>query len=139
MSTPLRIHLDTSFLVDLLREARRGSPGPATGFLEAHRETPLAISAMVACELEAGVACARDPEAERAALSRLLSALELVGIAAGFPERYGALFGELRARGESVATMDLLIATCALLEGAALVTRNVRDFERVPGLRVLRY
>jgi predicted nucleic acid-binding protein len=35
--------------------------------------------------------------------------------------------------------MDLLIATAAILDDATLVTRNARDFQRVPGLRVLTY
>jgi predicted nucleic acid-binding protein len=35
--------------------------------------------------------------------------------------------------------MDLLIATAAMLEDAPLVTRNVDDFSKVPGLRVLSY
>ena len=32
--------------------------------------------------------------------------------------------------------MDLLIATAAILEDAPLVTRNVKDFSRIPGMRV---
>jgi len=35
--------------------------------------------------------------------------------------------------------MDLLIATAAIVDDAALATRNVKDFSRVPGLRVLGY
>jgi predicted nucleic acid-binding protein len=35
--------------------------------------------------------------------------------------------------------MDLLIATTATLDDAPLVTPNVKDFSRVPGLRVLGY
>jgi predicted nucleic acid-binding protein len=35
--------------------------------------------------------------------------------------------------------MDLLIATAALLDDARLVTRNVKDFSRIPGLRLLEY
>jgi predicted nucleic acid-binding protein len=35
--------------------------------------------------------------------------------------------------------MDLLIGTAALLDDAALVTRNVKDLSRVPGLRLLSY
>jgi predicted nucleic acid-binding protein len=38
-----------------------------------------------------------------------------------------------------MAAMDLLIATAATLDDAPLVTRNVKDFSRVPGVRVLRY
>jgi predicted nucleic acid-binding protein len=40
---------------------------------------------------------------------------------------------------KTMATMDLLIATAALLDDAPLVTRNLRDFSRVPGLRLIRY
>jgi predicted nucleic acid-binding protein len=36
-------------------------------------------------------------------------------------------------------SMDLLIATAALLDDAPLITRNVKDFSRVPGLRVMGY
>jgi predicted nucleic acid-binding protein len=35
--------------------------------------------------------------------------------------------------------MDLMIATAALLDDAPLVTRDVKGFSRVPGLRVLGY
>jgi predicted nucleic acid-binding protein len=45
----------------------------------------------------------------------------------------------LRESRQAVSTMDLLIATAARLADARLVTRNVRDFERVPGLHVLTY
>ena len=41
--------------------------------------------------------------------------------------------------GRQVAAVDLLIATAATLDAAPLVTRNVKDFSRVPGLRVLNY
>jgi predicted nucleic acid-binding protein len=35
--------------------------------------------------------------------------------------------------------MDLLIATAAIVEDASLVTRKVKDFSRIPGLRIMRY
>jgi tRNA(fMet)-specific endonuclease VapC len=126
---------------DLLpsEEALDHNEGPARAFLEAHPEVPLAISVLVAAELEAGAACARDPDAGRAALGPLPRAVEQVEIGRNFPACCGGLSGELRRRGETVATMDLLVATAALLDGAALVTGNVKGFERVPGLEVLRY
>jgi predicted nucleic acid-binding protein len=43
------------------------------------------------------------------------------------------------ARGATVATMDLLIATAAVAARAPLLTRNLRDFSRVPGLEVRSY
>lgn len=35
--------------------------------------------------------------------------------------------------------MDLLIATAALVDAAPVVTYNVHDFSRVPGLEVVTY
>ncbi len=35
--------------------------------------------------------------------------------------------------------MDLLIATSALVAGGSLLTRNAKDFSRVPGLDLLTY
>jgi predicted nucleic acid-binding protein len=35
--------------------------------------------------------------------------------------------------------MDLLIGAAAIVDEASLLTRNVKDFSRVPGLRVLGY
>ena len=56
-----------------------------------------------------------------------------------FPSVYGSLLAsQERSRGR-ISTMDLLIATSALVAGAPLVTRNAGDFARVPGLDVLAY
>lgn len=56
-----------------------------------------------------------------------------------FAPTYARLLAALRARGRSVATMDLLIATAAVCDGAPLVTRNPRHFLPVPGLKVVTY
>lgn len=65
------------------------------------------------------------------------------GPARNWPERrsmmYGRLFAATHRTGRSVASMNLLIGAAALLDDAALVTRNVKDFSRIPGLRVLSY
>ena len=132
-------HLDTSYLVDLLRETRRDEPGPASALLETLSEEPLGVSVHVACELHAGAALSESPEVERASVDALLAALQVVPPDEGFPARYGQVLAQLRKRGQSISTMDLLIATAALGDGATLVTRNARDFDRVPGLIVQGY
>jgi predicted nucleic acid-binding protein len=133
------IHADSTFLIDLLREQHRGTPGKATAFLEAHAADHLASPVFVACELEAGAANAAEPEREQAKLRTLLRAVDMV-----YPDdRFAAVYGDLLVRvqraGRTIATMDLLIATGASVDGAAVVTANARHFRVVPGLTVLEY
>ncbi len=45
-------------------------------------------------------------------------------------------FREFVSQRVRIGTMDLKIAAIALSHNALLVTRNVRDFEKVPGLQV---
>jgi tRNA(fMet)-specific endonuclease VapC len=45
-----------------------------------------------------------------------------------------AVFDDLRAQRVRIATMDLRIAATALSRGLTLLTRNTRDFSKVPGL-----
>jgi tRNA(fMet)-specific endonuclease VapC len=47
-----------------------------------------------------------------------------------------ALFEHLRAQRIRMSTMDLKIACIALLHEATLLTRNLTDFRKVPGLKV---
>ncbi|HEY7878509.1 MAG TPA: type II toxin-antitoxin system VapC family toxin [Gemmatimonadaceae bacterium] len=133
------IHLDTSFLVDLFREHARAKDGPAHRLLDTLADEELAICVHVACELHAGADLSSATAREHARVDTLCSTLEIVQTDERFPREYGRLLGELRRRGESIGTMDLLIATAARVDDARLVTRNVRDFERVPGLQVVSY
>lgn len=132
-------HLDTSFLVDLLRETARGEQGPATAALEDLGDEELGVSLHAACELRAGAELSEMPEREQERVDRLLAPLALAVPDERFPPTFGRLLAELRRRGEIISTMDLLIGTSAVVDGASLVTRNAREFERIPGLRVVGY
>ncbi len=54
----------------------------------------------------------------------------------GFPESAQRRFDRLAALKLGVRKMDLRIAAIALEHGAIVATRNLRDFQRVPGLVV---
>jgi tRNA(fMet)-specific endonuclease VapC len=134
------IHLDSSFLIDLLRETARGRPGPALEAIEAIDDAELlGVSVHVLCELRAGAELARQSLREHEALDRLMSGLLVCYPDERFAPTYARALAAVRDSGRQVAAMDLLIATSALVENAALLTRNRKDFSRVPGLRVLGY
>lgn len=133
------IHLDTSFLVDLLRETRRADPGPATALLDRLAGDELGISVHVACELYAGVERSASRRKERARVDELCDTLHVVYPDDRFAPLYGRLLADLRRAGEPIATMDLLIGTAAIVEEAPLVSRNPRHFGRLPGLDLIEY
>lgn len=132
------IHLDTSFLIDLMRERRRGERGAAVELLLSLGEAAdLAISVHAVCELLAGAERARQPARERREIAALLAHLAIVSPGADFPVVYARLYAHLEGQGRRIGTMDLLIATAAVEGGAPLVTADRRHFTRVPDLELI--
>jgi predicted nucleic acid-binding protein len=129
---------DTDFVIDLLREQRRGGTGPAHRKLEQLGEAPVRLSVFVVCELEAGAARSQDPE-EVQRVRRLCQHFEVVYPDERFAPQYGKTLAALKRQRLTVATMDLLIGTLALVEQDTLVTRNVRHFEKIPRLQIEQY
>lgn len=102
-------------------------------------ETPpreIALPSVVLYELEVGLAKSGNPTRRRNQLEELLSVVELLPFGKTEARASAKLRSDLELRGTPIGPMDLLIAGTALSHGAVLVTRNVREFERVAGLRV---
>lgn len=133
------IHADTSFLVDLLRESRRRAPGPASGLLDQLDGEEVRVGVHVLCELLAGAEGAQRPAVERQRVHRLCQGLVVSYPDERFAPVYARVLTALRNSGRPIDTMDLLIATAALVDGATIVTRNAKHFERVSGLAVRSY
>lgn len=53
-----------------------------------------------------------------------------------FDEAAATKFDELRSARLGIGTQDLKIAAIALARNATLLSRNLKDFMKVPGLRV---
>lgn len=126
--------LETTFLVDLEREAAAGREGPARAFLEEHPDRPLHLTFTVAGELAAGP---RVDDRDR--WQRLLAPFSVLPWTEDVSWRYGRLFRYLRDNGMLIGSNDLWIAATALVHGMPLVTRNLGEFGRVPGLDVMGY
>jgi len=134
------IHLDTTFLVDLLREQRRDRFGPASAYLEGLQDAELlAVSVHVVCELMAGAHAAGARPGELDHLARLCETLVVSYPDERFAPRYGQMLARLRSAGKTIDSMDLLIATAALVDDAPLVTRNTKHFAKIPGLTLIEY
>lgn len=111
----------------------------AARILDRWGDAELAISAMSAGELLHG--CWRaDTPARRARreefVEAVLAAIPVVAITLPVMRVFAEIDAHLRAAGSRLPTSDLLIASTALARGDAVVTGNVRHFDRVPGLTV---
>ena len=133
------IHFDTSFLVDLLREQRRETSGPATTWLAEHADLGVAVSMFVACELEAGAARASHPQRERGRIREVLAAVETVFPDERFAVQYAVILSQVRSNRRTIATMDLFIATAARVDDASLLTAKAKHFGIVPDLHLMTY
>jgi len=57
----------------------------------------------------------------------------------GISRQYGLLFRNLKNEGKISGTNDLWIAATALTQDLTVVTRNLDEFSKVPGLEVVGY
>lgn len=127
--------LDTNIVSYFLKGA---SPALTERILNSDPEE-LAISVVSAGELRYGI---RKLRASRrsALLTRQLD--DLLNVIAPKPvpmeaaNHYGAIRAHLDAAGTPVGGNDLWIAAHALAHNMTLVTHNVREFRRIPGLSV---
>jgi tRNA(fMet)-specific endonuclease VapC len=100
------------------------------------QESPedVAIASITLAELLYGARCAQDPARSELAVRRFIEPVRVVP----FGRRASELHGRLRhaTRQTMVGPNDLVIAATALAHDATLITANVREFSRIPDLRV---
>lgn len=125
--------LDTNIISYFLRGA---SPALNQRILESAPED-LVISIISAGELHYGLrklVPSRRSAQLRHQLDALLVAVVVHALPADAALHYGTIRAKLETSGTPIGGNDLWIAAHALADGLTLVTNNIREFERVPGL-----
>lgn len=105
--------------------------------LQAQRPQDVAVPAIVEYELRYGL-LRLPPEmaAPRlAALTTLLLPMQKLPFDSECADHAARIRTTLEAAGNPIGPHDTLIAATALRHGATLITRNEREFSRVPGLQ----
>ncbi len=95
----------------------------------------LALSRIVKAELLFGARKSRKVEQNLALLEAFFSQFESLPFDDLAADHYGQLRAALQVKGTVIGANDLLIASVALAHGLTLLTRNRKEFSRVPGLR----
>jgi tRNA(fMet)-specific endonuclease VapC len=96
----------------------------------------LSISTITLGELLFGAEKSARPEQNRAAVEEFASKLAVAQFTAAAAAHYGQIRADLERRGRVAGVHDMLIGGHARSEGLVIVTNNLREFERMPGLQV---
>ncbi|MFN8535279.1 MAG: type II toxin-antitoxin system VapC family toxin [Dehalococcoidia bacterium] len=70
------------------------------------------------------------------AFRQLLRGVDILDVTTSIADTWASLRRSLRRQGTPLPDADLLIAATAIFYDLPLLTRNVRHFDRVPGLRL---
>ncbi|MCF6212056.1 MAG: tRNA(fMet)-specific endonuclease VapC [Gammaproteobacteria bacterium] len=99
-------------------------------------ENQMCISAVTKGELIYGAERSSQPEQNLADVEGLIARLEVAPFEGHASEHFGQLRAELYRIGQPIGPYDMMIAGHARAMGLILVTNNMKEFKRVPGLRV---
>lgn len=94
----------------------------------------MAISAITLSELFHGAEKSAKVSRNLVVVEEFASLLEVLPYTAKASQHYGAIRSALEKAGRPIGVNDLHIAAHARSEGLTLVTNNLGEFERVPGL-----
>ena len=126
----MRFCLDTNTCID----AMKGTwPEMAERFRQ-HVPEDIGVPAMVRAELMLGAAKSRDPSRTSELVEAFLAPFELLSFDRAAAGHYAEIRHQLEAKGKPIGPNDLVIAATARSRNLTLITHNLREFGRVPGL-----
>ncbi len=104
---------------------------------------PVFVSPITIAELKFGAETAKEPgvKQKRLATLRRLQRKPLLFIDAATGEIFGSLAAQIRTagRGHRYRVQDLWLASQAIQHSYKFLTRNIKDFEDLPGLDLTTY
>ena len=96
----------------------------------------IAITAITLAEMWFGAAKSQNPRRTRADQDVFMAPFRVLDFDARAADCYANARAHLAARGQPIGDRDLMIAAIALANRLTVVTSNVSEFARVPGLTV---
>ncbi len=130
----MAVLIDASVLI----EVERGRLG-LEGHVQRHGEDEAFLSVITASELLHGVYRAIQPDvrARRSAfVEGVLERFPLLAVDLACARAHAQLWAELSRAGTLIGPHDLWLAATCIAHGLTMITGNVREFARVPGLEL---
>jgi len=125
----LKYLLDTNIVIYVIKQRPRIA---LDRFNREHGH--MAMSSITLAELIHGAEKSNDPSRNLAAVEDFCSRLVVLPYGDKAAWHYGSIRAALEKMGMTIGVNDLHIAGHARSEGLTLVSNNLREFERVPGL-----
>ena len=128
----MKVILDTNICIYIIRQ----QPSSVVNRLVAVPSEDVGISVVTVCELRFGASKSARAEQNHAALDKFLSPFEIALFDEPASKVYGEIRSSLEKKGRPIGPLDTLIAAHAVSRSAQLITNNVKEFSRVPGLEL---
>ena len=123
--------LDTNTLIYFFKQQ-----GHVAAHLRQAQASQIALPAVAIFELEYGLLRSTKPDAQQKGMNAVCAAYRLVPLDAKSAKSAAWIRHTLEVAGTPIGPADQLIAGIALANDLTLVTRNTREFARIPGLRL---
>ena len=124
--------LDTNICIYIIKK----KPVDVLKTLKTKSKKDIYVSSITIAELEYGVAKSQFPEKNKIALIEFLSIFNILPFDDIDAVEFGMIKTDLEKKGKIIGPMDLLIAGQAKSKKLILVTNNIKEFERVDGLKL---
>ena len=128
----MRYMLDTNICIYAIKH----KPEQVFMRLQEHDPIDICISSVTYAELVHGVEKSKAIEKNRVALALLLATIEIMNFDSLAAESYGKIRADLEKAGTPIGPLDMMIAGHAMALGYTVVTNNIKEFERVKGLKL---
>ena len=125
--------IDSDVTIDFLKGKQQ-----VARLLDAIGRRNLSISTVSVAELVDGNINGPDPVGQELGLRRLLAVTRIRIVNRAIGERTRQIRADLRRRKRPVddRALDLFVAATALEHGLILITRNLKDYDDIPGLKL---
>jgi predicted nucleic acid-binding protein len=129
--------LDTTFFADLFRK----NPAAEKKLYELANETEIvSTTVMTIAELYYGAYKSKNIIDEMRNVAAVLNSFVILEMNQEGAKMFGEILSTLEKKGQTIPDRDILIGAISLSKGEkTIITRNGKDFARIPGLKVITY
>ena len=128
----MKYMLDTNIVIYVIKH----KPESVLQKFQRLEPSDFCISSITLAEIEYGISKSSRPDRDRFAFDMFISGIDILSFDDAAASEYGPIRAGLERKGTPIGPNDMLIAAHAKSLGFTIVTNNVREFERVEGLKV---